>query len=320
VVQHDKAPNFAINGTVAETVYNNARAILREIITDNMNDYQKVEAIYDWLIENVHYIMNFDATMGVSPVWSSLTTENKVLGNYKYNYLEGVFIVDEGKIREATSSGISKAFVLMCKIEGIDAIKVNGTRNLDNVNRVYSSWNKVELDYNINDTDNSKQWYTIDIVSSYLMDSTMYIQENLVPVYYQLPSHKFFLVTDSFVDDAGIIETSATQKVTSSTNANYYYTQTKFISSDLKVIFAKYSESDYNTPEEYIRAILKYMANEVNKKHNVFIAIDMADSNNATNGAKNMSNHIVRAGLSSLVKFSSKAEGSVLYIAMAPNK
>ena len=40
---------------MAEVILNTAKSILREIIDDDMNDFEKIKAIHDWLVLNVTY-------------------------------------------------------------------------------------------------------------------------------------------------------------------------------------------------------------------------------------------------------------------------
>ena len=325
VVQYDKSPNFVESNTTAETIYNNARAILREIINDEMTDYQKVVAIYDWLIENVHYRTIFDDVVtDFSENWSALTTENKLLGEYKYNYLEGIFIVEEGKTREASSNGLAKAFVLMCKIEGIDAIKVNGTNDGD-----AHFWNKVCIDVDTNDSSTNKLWYSVDIASSYVLNSSLRIQYlkdgKLVSEYYQLPSHSYFLVTDEQIKANGLIEISAIKSVTSVTKFDYWSNTMYMSPTKNKLMFIKDNSGDsdiadegkWTTAQAFVVDILKYMYNQVNGKNNVFMVIDVINDASAVS----MQSCITEAGLTSAnIRIAYESYDNYLYILMTPKK
>ena len=129
-----------VAGSSAYAVYEKAKQVLRQIIDDSMNDYQKVHAIYDWLGRSVIYDWDINTKMkGISP---SNDAYNKF---YKYRqfYLEGVFI--DGV---AVCNGIAKAMSLMCGIEGISCYKIKGESRGS-----AHAWTKVGIDGN---------WYVVD--------------------------------------------------------------------------------------------------------------------------------------------------------------
>ncbi len=120
-------------------IYDEARYILKNIISDDMNEFEKVHAIYDWLIMNVTYDKRL---------------KEYVVGNiqdvrkYRGFYLDGVFLD-----KRAVCDGIAKAFVLMCRIEGIEAIRIKGEAVQENFNH---AWNKVRI---------NNVWYIVDATS-----------------------------------------------------------------------------------------------------------------------------------------------------------
>ena len=129
-----------VAGSDAYKIYEKAKQVLRQIIDDNMNDYQKVHAMYDWLGRYVVYDWDINTKMsGISP---SNDAYNKF---YKYRqfYLEGVFI--DGL---AVCNGIAKAMSLMCGIEGITCYKIKGASRGS-----AHAWTKVRIDGN---------WYVVD--------------------------------------------------------------------------------------------------------------------------------------------------------------
>lgn len=153
-----------VAGSAAERIYEKAKDVCRTYIDDDMTDGEKVHAFYDWLGVNVIYDYDTATAMnGISP------SSDEYLVFYRYNcfFLEGVF--DDGV---AVCNGIAKAFVLLCGIEGIDCVKVNGvSRN------VAHAWNKVNVDgvwyivdstwSNVNNGDNTESF-----THEYLMIST----------------------------------------------------------------------------------------------------------------------------------------------------
>ncbi|MBE5735181.1 MAG: hypothetical protein E7361_01895 [Clostridiales bacterium] len=147
----------------AETIYNKAKDVLREIISDSMTDYEKALSIFDWITCNTIYD------------YTALDIPNNICNmSCPSFYLEGVFI--HGL---AVCDGFSKAFSLMCNMEGIDCIKISGDAGT-NGNRGGHAWNKVRIDSN---------WYVVDITWTDL----------LVNSSYETLSHKYFMVTDSMI-------------------------------------------------------------------------------------------------------------------------
>lgn len=123
ILAHGYRP-LPVVGSVAESVYEAFKDIMRDIVDDSMSDYEKVRAIYSWLITNVYYD-NAVAASSESDYYK-----------YKAFYLEGVL---EGS---AVCDGISKAFSVMCAIEGIDCVRVTGVISGQKVGH---AWNKVQI-------------------------------------------------------------------------------------------------------------------------------------------------------------------------------
>ncbi len=279
VVQYDKAPNFVGNCEVAQTVYYNCRSVLNTIINYSMTDYQKVEAIYNWLVANVEYNDNFTRLMRVNSSFdSTIAIDSDILmGDCKYNYLEGVFY--DAADRSATANGFAKAFVLMCKIEGIDAVKVNGAKD-----GYAHYWNKVYLDVTPNNGTNDSEWFTIDIASGFT-------QICINSIDYFAPTHKYFLVTDAYLQSEGMLELYCAKsssartntKIESTTTFNYYantwFEYEKYmVKSTGKV---KYSGAGYlqfgsvdnsaTDVDNYIKDVIRYMVAQTQKNTNMSI-------------------------------------------------
>ncbi|MFA6867521.1 MAG: transglutaminase domain-containing protein, partial [Clostridia bacterium] len=130
VLEHGYVP-LAEVGSNAELMYNKAKDVLKDIITDDMSDYEKVKAIYMWLVMDVAY--DYDVLDLNTIEW----------WNYDAYYLEGVF-----NNERAVCDGISKAFSVLANIEGISAVRVAGTSLQGG-----HAWNKVLID---------ELWYVID--------------------------------------------------------------------------------------------------------------------------------------------------------------
>ena len=136
VLERGYKPIFASNDCQAKKMYDKACEALVSICDDTFTDIEKLHAIYDWLIENVCYD---------EALLNKVITNEKDLRKYRGFYLEGVF--DDHR---AVCDGISKAFMVMARIEGIECIQINGTSIETNVGH---AWNKVRI---------NGRWYIID--------------------------------------------------------------------------------------------------------------------------------------------------------------
>lgn len=152
-----------VQGSAAERMYNAAKAVLRDIIDEDMTDVEKLRAIYDWLIMNVTYDRALYDKIG----------SGEDLKAYNGFYLEGVF--DDGY---AVCDGISKAFAVMANIEGIPCVQVSGLYN-DPAVSVGHAWNKVFV---------LDSWYVVDATSG---GTILQGQEVL--------SLAYFLISDSLL-------------------------------------------------------------------------------------------------------------------------
>ena len=153
-----------------QQIYDNAKDALSYIVSDEMSEYEKVHAIYDYIIYNVRYDHDCAHAQDKYNTNNALLTdeEKRELGNLNLNekmkyygyYLEGIFL-DKfyNKDMHAVCDGKSKAFVLMCGIEGITAVRISGKASSDGQNPGGHAWNKVLLD--LNGTGN-KEWYFVD--------------------------------------------------------------------------------------------------------------------------------------------------------------
>ena len=120
-------------GSMAETIWNEARRVLNSIISDDMSVNAKALAIYEWISLNVTYDYKIADTAG------------SVVDAKAYNafYLEGVFLD-----HIAVCDGIAKAYGLMCGMEGIPNFKVVGSAS-----GIAHAWNVALLE---------DGWYAVD--------------------------------------------------------------------------------------------------------------------------------------------------------------
>lgn len=176
-------------------IYDNAKDALSYIVSDEMSEYEKVHAIYDYIIYNVRYDHDCANAQDKYNTNNALLTEeeknelknlnlNEKMKYYGY-YLEGIFL-DKfyKKDMHAVCDGKSKAFVLMCGIEGITAVRISGEASSDGQNFGGHAWNKVLLDLN---GTGDKEWYFVDTTWGDVGDSKEFL------------SHAYFLLSDDEV-------------------------------------------------------------------------------------------------------------------------
>lgn len=161
-------------------IYDNAKDALSYIVSDEMSEYEKVHAIYDYIIYNVRY--DHDCANAEDKYVSGNLSLNEKMKYYGY-YLEGIFL-DKfyKKDMHAVCDGKSKAFVLMCGIEGITAVRISGEALSDGKNFGGHAWNKVLLDLN---GTGDKEWYFVDTTWGDVGDDSK-----------EFLSHAYFLLSD----------------------------------------------------------------------------------------------------------------------------
>ena len=142
-LEHNYLPVFPAKNTKAEAFYEEAKSILREIISDDMTDYEKTLAIFEYLVDRVYY--DYDAYNAIGNKNDSEEQKRHRANNACY-FLEGVF-----EYNRAVCDGKSKAFVLLCRIEGIECVRDWGSSY--NEGEAGHAWNYVK----INGT-----WYMVD--------------------------------------------------------------------------------------------------------------------------------------------------------------
>lgn len=164
-------------------IYDNAKDALSYIVSDEMSEYEKVHAIYDYIIYNVRY--DHDCANAEDKYVSGNLSLNEKMKYYGY-YLEGIFL-DKfyKKDMHAVCDGKSKAFVLMCGIEGITAVRISGEASSDGKNFGGHAWNKALLDLN---GTGDKEWYFVDTTWGDVGDDSK-----------EFLSHAYFLLSDDEV-------------------------------------------------------------------------------------------------------------------------
>lgn len=171
-----------------QQIYDNAKDALSYIVSDEMSEYEKVHAIYDYIIYNVRY--DHDCANAEDKYVSGNLSLNEKMKYYGY-YLEGIFLNKfYKKDMHAVCDGKSKAFVLMCGIEGITAVRISGKASSDGQNFGGHAWNKVLLDLN---GTGDKEWYFVDTTWGDVGDDSK-----------EFLSHAYFLLSDDEVKNTHV--------------------------------------------------------------------------------------------------------------------
>jgi hypothetical protein len=135
-------------GSNAYYLYDKMKSVLAQIISDGDTQATKTHYIYDYIVDTVLYDYDF-----IENVYGSSTVGTYQLFSYRSLYLEGVFgMASDGtfadKDRIAICDGLSKAFLCLATIEGVECKKISGT-----VSDEGHAWNKVKID---------GTWYMVD--------------------------------------------------------------------------------------------------------------------------------------------------------------
>ena len=183
VSSHTK-PIFNNTTSRAYLIYEEAKNVLREIICDDMTDYEKVLSIFDYIMTTTTYDHNAYNNGTHNPM------------QYACYYLEAIFL-NPNKV--SVCDGYSKAFTLLCNMEAINSVRVVGTAGM--VSKGGHAWNKVEID---------GKWYVVDITWTELdgnSDETIhyskeeYMGEAYASAYIDIDEevscHSYFLVSDN---------------------------------------------------------------------------------------------------------------------------
>lgn len=211
VTQYGEKPIFDDETSVASIVYQNALFALKKINnSNNLSEYEKALNIYRYICNNVAYdwvTYKYMEKQGNTYIIN--------FGNMSCFYLEGVFYnngtafdddnFEKTNFQFAVCDGLSKAYVLMCNIEGIDCYKVNGTVSEDATSQPGNhAWNKVRIE----DAERGLNgWFNVDTtwgVASFKEEETIqepvltignttYVREVTVTQYYQILTHTYFL-------------------------------------------------------------------------------------------------------------------------------
>ncbi len=192
VLSHGYRPLLSIN-TNAYKIYNQFKTILRSICDDRMSDLQKARAIFDWLVINVYYDYN---------VADGIVSQS----SYKYNafYIEGVL---NGS---AVCDGLSKAYAVMCAIEGIDCVRVTGKLKDAGAQDAGHAWNKIQL---------MGEWFLSDATWG---NPAFGISSDSNVNYYEYVNGKYFLFTDEERSEVDNYNSNQYSQYVADSQFNYY--------------------------------------------------------------------------------------------------
>ena len=171
------APDHAKNALQsAKEVWDTARRILYSINSDGDDTVEKLSKIHDYIALNVIYD-------------SALLQDSE---DYSYSYLSGFRGFNlEGALLDgkAVCDGITKAFMLLARMEGIECIRVTG-KNADNVGH---AWNKVRI---------GDVWYNVDVTGDDILASGILPNDGII----ETLAHDKFLVSDDYLYSKGYRE------------------------------------------------------------------------------------------------------------------
>lgn len=241
-VENNVTPLFINKTSRAYLIYQSAKSVLREIIKDGMDDYEKALSIFDWVANTGCY--DYDA------YYNNSSTENSCY------YLEGMFLDENHTV---VCDGLSKAYSLLCNMEGIDCLRIMGTASGGG-----HAWNKVKL---------SGKWYVVDLTWTELKqydtvkdenDNIEYEVDQNNSYYYRTPKleekdeyncHRYFLVDDDYISDTHIPfanRAKISNSVVPANNMYGYYTRTVFVENGVAYSRVIDSIKDLSAMLEYL--------------------------------------------------------------------
>ncbi|MDE7191502.1 MAG: InlB B-repeat-containing protein [Clostridia bacterium] len=234
VLSHGYRP-LPVSGSQAYRIYDKFKEIMRGVCDDRMTDLQKARAIFDWLIINVYYDNNV-----------AYTTLPQASYKYDAFYLEGVL---NGS---AVCDGLSKAYSVMCAIEGIDCIRVTGKLKDAEAGDAGHAWNKIQI---------MGEWFLSD---STWGNRVVGVQNDDDVNHYEYVNGKYFLFTDYERSEIDNYNSDQYCQYVADSEFNYYANfkmQLEFTSGNILTGATKYTrefdlyidgdaEQDYDAVEE----------------------------------------------------------------------
>ena len=172
-LEYNLLPTFPLENSKAEYIYNQAKDVLRDIITDDMTELQKCKAIFDYICQNAVYAVDYyDRAQAVD----YYPPEQTVIGFF-----------ERGRV---VCEGYAETFVLLAGIEGIEAHRIQG--DIEQHRLGGHMWNAVVID---------GKWYEICATQS---DHTMrgwpdnWFDEEAEGQGHDTHSYRHFLVNNEY--------------------------------------------------------------------------------------------------------------------------
>lgn len=235
----------------AEKIYNKAKSVLREILDDEMSDYEKVLAIYDWITYNTIYDKGLEKE---TSRLKSGTSEYRALYKNSSFYAEGVFFY-----HKAVCNGIGSAFSILANIEGIQAIKVMGK-----VSSGSHTWVKVYVD---------GEWFICDPTWSNAVDYSQVADNDK---YIEYITYDFFMLS---ADEATY---NGREEFTDKPAVKYYAGDTLFdYYATSSIVYNNKLYTKYVKSIEAFEAILLYYSSKLNAGEEIQFSIRMDKKENS---------------------------------------
>lgn len=199
-----------------KALYEEIRKVAINYVTDDMTDYMKTLIFYEWIAMHTDY--------------DYAILEIKDRFDYNAFSLEGVFADADGEgYGQAVCDGRAKAFVILCGLEDITAIRITGDAQVGGKKEGHA-WNKVLIDVN---GDGVKEWYLCDTTWSDRSSADDRIERL---------NKQYFLVTDDYVKDTHVADDKAYNPSCTTTFDYYAKTVVENGSKDFDLFINSYEE------------------------------------------------------------------------------
>ena len=199
-----------------KALYDEIRKVATNYVTDDMTDYMKTLIFYEWIA------MHTDYDYAIVEIVDRL--------DYNAFSLEGVFADADGEgYGQAVCDGRAKAFVILCGLEDITAIRITGDAQVGGTSEGHA-WNKVLIDAN---GDGVKEWYLCD---------TTWSDRSSADDRVERLNKQYFLVTDAYVSATHIPDDEAYNPPCTTTFDYYAKTVVENGSNDFDLFINSYDE------------------------------------------------------------------------------
>ena len=236
---------ITIANSNADKIYKQAKDVLKQICNDEMTDFDKLRAIYEWLVLNVEYdnraldIMEQKTIEYQSDPKGSVKVTQE-MRKYDAWYAEGVF--NNGR---AVCEGFSKALLILAKIENIPAIIVTGNNH---------AWNRVMYD---------NKWYGIDATHG---SQSVRFSES---VSYEILTYTNFMFSDEYKASVSYPTTDYSDFEAKQTDVFNVYDNMNYDS---------YGFDMYITTKEELVKLFDYVDDYTASQGSVYITFEIATS------------------------------------------